>query len=70
MFGRLALGKCVQATPNSLVSPRKAVIIKLRVGLEKLTYCYLSDLDTDVYIDECQDRGLFYLDTSNAQLSP
>jgi hypothetical protein len=63
MFWRLALGKCVQAKPNSLVSPGKAVIIKPRVGLEKLTYCYLSDLDTNVYIEEFHNRALFFLDS-------
>ena len=63
MFRRLALGKCAQQTPKTLVSPGRAVIIKLRVGLERLTYCYLSDLDPDVYIVGFQNRALSYLDT-------
>jgi hypothetical protein len=37
--------------------------MKLRVGLEKLIYCYLSNLASDVYIEGLINRGLFHLDS-------
>jgi hypothetical protein len=63
------MGKCAQETPNSLISPGSGGYYVAPSGGFTVTYCYVSDVDPEVYFEGCQDRGLSFLDAWRPRFS-